>query len=336
MGYKTDICQPLYRSAYKESIVMIRSIKNHGFSLTEVLIAMVILTTGMVFIAGIFPAAIHLSTISVERVNASLAAEEAFANIRIYAQGRPETNSDDFCPSINNLTLNLNSLPNFSSSGKISDGSQSFPFIINNSDKVFPATEELDPNVFAYPSDDGRDINDKQYFWSAVLRFTKPIDPMTNSCPLVQVTVFVCRKVQSRLKYYDPNEFFSGTFNPNQTIDYPMAVPIEVVLVPGYQDRLQIQNNDMKTFIDNGYTIVDDETGRMYRVIERLKGINNDNTIVLDRNWDKWWFDKDGNWNSDDKDDDVLRDDIRVWVVPPPVNGNRNPCVAVYQRILKL
>ena len=88
MESKTDICQPLYRPTYEESIVMIKAIKNHGFSLTEVLIAMAILTTGMVFIAGIFPAAIHLSTISAERVNASLAAEEAFAKIQLYAQGR--------------------------------------------------------------------------------------------------------------------------------------------------------------------------------------------------------------------------------------------------------
>ncbi len=314
---------------------MIRAIKKHGFSLTEVLIAMAILTTGMVFIAGIFPAAIHLSMVSTERVNASLAAEEAFAKIQLYACGRPNSDFDDFDPG------ELDELSNFT--GPYNDvfaGEQSFPFIIEDSDSVFPATEKLRPEVFAYPCDDGRDIEDKHYFWSAVLRLTEPYDSTTNPRPLVQVTVFVCRKVRAGLNYHDPNEFFG---NPGHTIDYPMAVPIEVEFVTGHDDRLKIKNGEteiqdrmIKTFVNDGYTIVDDETGRIYRVIERLKG-NNDNIIVLDKNWNKWWW----NWNNVQQkylwEDDATRDnDIRVWVVPVPANGNRRPCVAVYQRILKL
>ncbi|MCK4887136.1 MAG: prepilin-type N-terminal cleavage/methylation domain-containing protein [Planctomycetes bacterium] len=304
---------------------MIRAIKNHGFSLTEVLIAMAILTTGMMFIAGIFPAAIHLSTVSVERVNASLAAEEAFAKIQLYAQGRPNSNFDDFRPT----PLYLDDLPHFSN-GNVGDGEQSFPFIVENSDDVFPATKKLRPEVFAYPSDENKDIEDKQYFWSAVLRLAEPYDSMTNPRPLVQVTVFVCRKVRAGLNYHDPNEFFGGGFDPQAVkIDYPMAVPIEVSLVG--DDRLQIRNSEMKTFINDGYTIVDDETGRIYRVIERLKG-NNDDVIVLDKDWNKWWLDDDGDW-----DNNATRNsNIRIWVVPVPANGNKRPCVAVYQRILKL
>ena len=288
---------------------------------------MVILTTGMVFIAGIFPAAIHLSTISAERVNASLTAEEAFAKIQLYAQGRTPDSiiPDDFNP------RNLSRLKNFNSydSNDIFIGDESFPFIINESNKVFPATEKLDPNVFAYPSDDGRDIKDKQYFWSAVLRLAEPYDQLTNPRPLVQVTVFISRKVQSGLKYHDPNEFFGSIFNSNTVIDYPMAVPIKVSLVG--DDRLRIDNAGMKTFINDGYTIVDDETGRIYRVIERLKGTS-DNIIVLDKKWDRWWRDNNGDW----KEDATRNTDIRVWVVPPPINGNRRPCIAVYQRELKL
>jgi len=314
---------------------MIRAIKNHGFSLTEVLIAMAILATGMVFIAGIFPAAIHLSTVSVERVTASLAAEEAFANIRLYAQGRPEPDDfDDFYSSISNPSLN--SIPHFSDGGEIRKGDQSFPFIIDESYKLFPATKKLDPNVFAYPSDDGRNIKDKQYFWSAVLRFTSPYDKDVNPRPSVQVTVFVCRKVQAGLKYYDPNEFYSNTVNPNATIDYPMAVPIKVNWDSSKPDRLTITDSEKKTFIDNGYTIVDDETGRIFRVVERLKG-DSDNIIVLDRNWSRWGW----NWNNAQQkylwDYNATRDtNIRVWVVPRPANGNRKPCVAVYQRELIL
>jgi len=309
---------------------MIRAIKNHGFSLTEVLIAMAILTTGMVFIAGIFPAAIHLSTISAERVNASLAAEEAFAKIQLYAQGNPNSNFDDFRPT----PLYLVDLDNFSDSD-VGDGKESFPFIVKGSDSVFPATEKLRPEVFAYPSDENKDIEDKQYFWSAVLRLTTPYDSVTNRRPLVQVTVFVCRKVRAGLKYHDPNEFFDdyGPKDPDDPYgtEYPRAMPIEVTWDSTKPDRLEIDRSEMKTFINDGYTIVDDETGRIYRVIERLKG-NNDKIIILDKNWDRWWWDVGGDWDSD-----VTRDtDIRVWVVPVPVNGSRRPCVAVYQRILKL
>jgi len=192
--------------------------------------------------------------------------------------------------------------------------------------------------VFAYPCDDGRDIEDKQYFWSAVLRLTEPYNSVTNPRPLVQVTVFVCRKVRAGLKYYDPNEFYSGSFYPDDEIDYPMAVAIKVSWDASRPDRLTIEKSNPSpngekiwTFINDGYTIVDDETGRIYRVIERLKGTNDD-VIVLDREWNRWWWDAGGDW-----DDNATRNtNIRIWVVPVPVNGNRRPCVAVYQRILKL
>ncbi len=315
---------------------MIRAIKNHGFSLTEVLIAMAILTTGMVFIAGIFPAAIRLSTISAERVNASLAAEEAFAKIQLYAQGNPLDTGDDFDPG------ELSSLDNFSIND-VRDGKESFAFIIDESVAVFKATEELDPNVFAYPSDDGRDIKDKQYFWSAVLRLAEPYDPIADNRPLVQVTVFICRKVRTGVKYYDPNEFYNSPFSPTADINYPMAVPIRVSWDSSKPDRLTIDNSNpgpggekIRTFINDGYTIVDDETGRIYRVTERLKG-SSDDVIILDRNWNRWWWEWDNVQEKYLWKKDVTRDtDMRVWVVPPPANGNRRPCIAVYQRELKL
>ena len=58
---------------------------------------------------------------------------------------------------------------------------------------------------------------------------------------------------------------------------------------------------------------MDDDTGRIYRVLERYP-YPDDETILLDRDWE-------GGDN--------------VWVVPPPVNGGRNPCIAIYQEVIR-
>jgi len=59
--------------------------KNHGFSLTEVLIAVGILMVGMLMVAGLFPVAIHLTAVSTERTIGAVVADEAFAKMRLYA-----------------------------------------------------------------------------------------------------------------------------------------------------------------------------------------------------------------------------------------------------------
>jgi prepilin-type N-terminal cleavage/methylation domain-containing protein len=269
---------------------MARLCKNRGFSLTEVLIAVGILAVGMTFIAGVFPAGIYLTTIATERTIAAVAADEAFAKIRIYAVGDLSVTTDD----VDLAGLKTNELTDF------------------NGPTVFPATANIDPNEFAYPSDPGIDVSEKQYCWSALCRRAAP-DPNR----LVQVTVFVCRKVSKNLKYHDPN--VGGTVN------WPMPVRVGVEAVVGADNELRIRSRpgayDDKTFINDGYTIVDDATGRIYRVLERYK--SPDDRILLDRKWD----DKDWQGNT------ILLP--KVWVVPPPVNGGRYPCIAVYQKVIR-
>ena len=48
-------------------------------------------------------------------------------------------------------------------------------------------------------------------------------------------------------------------------------VPVKVPILPGGNDELTITDNNKKTFINDGYTIVDNQTGRIYRVLERYK-----------------------------------------------------------------
>lgn len=224
-----------------------------GFSLTEVLLAVGTLAIGMIFIAGVFPAAIHSTTIATERTVAAVVADEAFAKIKIYA-------------------VNLGLLP--------ATGCYDF----NDVSSVPINTDE-----FAYPST-GTGIMQKQYYWSALCR---RVDGSN-----VQVTVFVSRKVGSGTTYV------GGQNRP---------VPAQVEVLQFSNDELQIIGEE--TLINDGYTIVDNETGDIYRVLERYVPPN-DNLVELDRAW------QGGLTGS-------------VWVVPPPIGGGRCPCIAIYQRVIR-
>jgi hypothetical protein len=158
----------------------------------------------------------------------------------------------------------------------------------------FSGLVPIDPTEFAYPSTE--EVREKKYSWSALCRGAGPLD--------VQVTVFVCRKVGAGLKYWDPL-----TGGPDS--DWPMPFPVGVSQ-GGNNDELQITGNE--TFINDGYTIADDETGRIYRVLERYPSATN--TIKLDGAW-------------------LGSATGSVWVVPPPFGSGRGPCIAVYQRVIE-
>ena len=248
--------------------------KNSGFSLTEILIAVGILAVGMVFIAGVFPAGIYLTTIATERTIAAVAADEAFAKMRIYDVNLASTqwplDPTSHCVDFNEVSSVV-----------------------------------IDPCEFAYPSTDT--VAEKQYYWSALCR-RAGFDPNR----LVQVTVFVSRKVSPNLKYRTPNGTDDGT--------WPVPVKVNVSLGTG-NNELQISGGK-EAYINDGYTVVDDATGRIYRVLERYKPPN-DSIILLDGLWE-------GASGAGD-----------VWVVPPPVIGNppvthgRYPCIAVYQKVIR-
>jgi type II secretory pathway pseudopilin PulG len=266
---------------------------NNGFSLTEVLFAVATLAIAMLFIAGTFPVAIYFSTIATERTIAAVVADEAFAKIRLYA----DPNEYDAINDINMPYL-----------GERLQTQTRF-----NDANAFPAAFGIDPNEFAYPSVRRINISEKKYFWSALCR---RVDLTTE---LVQVTVFVSRKVGSGATYWVRNS--DGSLNPMGS--YPIPIAVEVEVSPIRPDELSIIDVipgdavDEKTFINDGYTIVDDETGQIYRVLERYAAPD-DNRIQLDRPWVPGV---------------VLPD--KVWVVPPPANGGRYPCIAVYQKVIR-
>ena len=240
---------------------MNNELKNSGFSLTEVLLAVGTFAIGMIFISGTFLTGIHFATIATERTIAAIAADEAFAKIKLYGV------------SLTNPNLVVDRLT---------------PFEVLNPIAV---------DEFAYPST--KRVARKQYYWSALCR-------QVDSNPanrLVQVTVFISRKVGNRSTYP------GGTQRP-----VPVEVGVSTVPGVGNENKLTINVPAEETFISGGRTIVDNQTGRLYRVLKR--DADAPNIIVLDRVW------QGGLSNS-------------VWVVPPPLGGGRYPCIAIYQKVIR-
>jgi len=257
--------------------------RNSGFSLTEVLMAIGVLAVGMIFVAGVFPVGLYFAAVSTEQTIAAVAADEAFAKIRLYGDPNDSKTED-----VKLDQLKVEELTDF------------------NNISVFPALAEADPCEFTYPSNN-TELSQRRYSWSALCRLTDPYDDVNNPNPAVQVTVFVCRKTGANLKY--PNPAGGGT------VDWPVPVNVDVSTVPGRLDELKITNQQEKIFINDGCTIVDNRTGRIYRVLERYP--SPDDTILLNQDWD----DTSG--------------PAAVWVIPPAVNSGKSPCIAVYQKTIR-
>jgi hypothetical protein len=241
---------------------------NPGFSLTEVLLAVGTLAIGMLFIAGTFLAGVYFTTVSTERTIAAIAADEAFAKIKLYD-------------------------PDFA--GLLFDSQRPLEMIRLKSGAFFP------PDEFAYPSTDT--VTDKQYYWSALCRRLRlDVDPNSR---LVQVTVFVSRKIAAHTRYRNP-------VNP---LDDMRPVPVEVgVFHPaGAANNVLTVETGKEMFINDGYTIVSNQSGQIYRVVERDAA--QPNRIILDKVWGVGG--------------------ASVWVIPPPFDSGRYPCIAVYQKVMR-
>ncbi|MFQ6034833.1 MAG: hypothetical protein ACE5NM_03170 [Sedimentisphaerales bacterium] len=237
---------------------MSNEVKNAGFSLTEVLLAVGTLGIGMLFIAGTFLTGIHFSTISAEQTTAAVAADEAFAKIRLYGVNLSGLTADQLKP--------------------------------------FEPLRSIDPNEFAYPSTN-IDASQKQYYWSALCR---RVDS-SQAARLVQVTIFVTRKAGSAASYRGVK-------------GWPIPMQVAISRAAG-SNSLTITEADKITWVNDGYTIVDNKTGRIYRVLKR--DAEQPNLVTLDR---PWQGEQTGS----------------VWVVPPPIGGGRNPTIAIYQKVMRL
>lgn len=244
-----------------------------GFSLAEVLMATGVLALGMAFIAGVFPAGLNYTILSTERTMSAVVADEAFAKIRLYG--------------VDDVNLPPLGLPLQGCSEILTD---------SYFHRTIPQIE------FGYPSAASIPLEEKTYYWSAICR---RISGTAAGQTLVQVTVFVSRKTMANIDYY-----LNQAGSPVPGGSRPAAVQIQVT-GQANSFQLTINNTNYRTYIPVPSTIVEDFSGRIYRVIDRDS--SNPSIIILDKPWQ-----------------DSLA--TSVWVVPPPVGGGRYPCVGVFQK----
>jgi len=311
---------------------MIKNLKQPGFSIAEVLIALGILTVALVFIAGVFPVGIHFTQETIDKTTAAIAANEAFAKIKLYASVVP----DD----VNNT------LPGFSAKQHRDFNDWFMDTAFDPEDSNLP-NYYIDANAFTYPSDSSISIEQKKYCWSALCRWNAkdPNFPVDNERK-VQVTVFVFNRGSHNLKYYkadtgeitgidsydtkfdDPDDY--GKISPTLEVsNFPQPVRVEVLAVPNVENEIQIVQSQEKYLINDGDLLIDDYSGELFRGLERYPPPDDD--IVL---LDKKWYEPAGVNN------------YYMWVAVPAAapgssgSGNiqlsgKSPCVGIYQKVIR-
>jgi hypothetical protein len=234
---------------------MSRNVRQHGFSLTETLLAVATLAVGLLFIGGTFMTGVYFSTVSTERTIGSVVADEAVAKIRLY-----RLDPSAITPA------SLYALdPN-------SGDPASVPYVPFDWLSGIPSSEYL------YPSTG--DTTVAQYSWAAICRRL--------SGRLVQVTVFISRETGAHSQYWVRKR---GAAWPGLDVtDLPRPVRVGVVQDVGSPTReIQIVDSvaadgiDERAFISDGTSIVDDATGQVYRVLER--SATQPDRVTLDRPW---------------------------------------------------
>lgn len=258
---------------------MTRKRQQFGFSLTETLMAVGTLAIGMSFIAGTFLTGIYLSVFSTERTIAAVAAEEAFAKMRIFGLD-PEDSA-----------LKTTAFVDYDDLAAVPD-----------EEWMYPSTPESSA---------------KQYSWTGICR------RVADGSDLVQCTVFVSRRTGGPQKFWKRG---TGTTNLDLEVTnrpHPVRINVsrnsttaenEILIL----DAVSSDSVDERAFVSDGSILVDDATGRMYRLMER--SADDLGKVVLDRDWEGGDLSQESGW---------------MWVVPPAATGGKNPGVAVYQETIR-
>jgi len=275
--------------------------KHNGFSLTEVLMAVGILSVGMMLIATMFPVGIYLTTVASERTMAAIVSDEAFAKIQLYGFENPKPQPDTplLRAEFYEKTFDYEQAHNDPCLG-------SSPCLPGSYD-LFPDINEIDPNEFSYPPVDPCATGNRQYYWSALCKKLSNVPTETEYL----VTVFVARKTNPALTYYWRDPYHC--YDPNSS-NRPRIVDVNVEGSPSGLDKLKISEPNKAKYVNPPTTILNNGSGRLYRVVDRT-GVDA-NIVTLDRNWDAT----------------PLR--RPVWLIPPPDTGGRNADIEVFQRII--
>lgn len=288
------------------------------------LIATAIMTVGLVMIATIFPVGVRLTGLSAERSVAAVVADEAFAKIQLYglrdfadwpAALLNPTNpvaAETMC-SPYRYTAGYAGPDGVYWTGDDNDVSPGLDGSWGTTDDIYWDAAEL-----VYPSSVDHIDQEKRYYWSALCRRVDIKD--------VQVTVFVTSKTFAGMSYHAFQH--NGTdYVPSQTGPWPSPVRVSISFdtAAGKEKILYLADDayytaaEAQAFFGEGYTIVDDYTGKIYRVLE-VNSIGGVTEIMLYDEWEPNFGNPTGG---------------AVWVVPPGVGSDRYPCVGVFQRVIR-
>ncbi len=221
-----------------------------GFSLTEVLFAAGILVIGFMLIAGTLPVGIKLTAMGTERTIGAVAADEAFAKVRLFG-----ISDLDFWP----VDPNVHCV-----------------------DYAYVSQLILSANSaeYSYPSTDIRpDV--KRYHWAAMCKYNLADWGLDT----FQVTVFVSRDTGLNTKYPYPS-WDPLNVNPLLLARYPrpVRIPVDAMGATGMVDTIQVvgatlsDSQDLARLITDESVLLDDRTGQIMRVLERFR---NDPTFTI-------------------------------------------------------
>lgn len=296
-----------------------------AFTLTEVLISAGILAIGFMLIAGAFPVGVKLTSLATERTIGSVATQEAIAKIKIHGLDMSQWNTY-FSNSIDGLSY-----------GNCFDYSEIIRLDrLNIIDPFFSNYLSIMPkDECYYPSTNLVAQADKKYHWSALCR---RISPFAND---VEVTIFVSRLGGAGIQYpgnpiptpanhdQDPLNYQVKPAPSQQNYPEPYMIQLLEMVDPTVDptEKTLIIPAGYETYFREGAVILDDITGQIFTIQERL---NAGQQIVLDRKWHTY----------------VAGNIYNVWVIPsaiktlgigatPPTLGGRWPCVWVFQDKIK-
>jgi len=132
-----------------------------GFSLTEVLMAVGVLSIGIMLVATMFPVALYLTTVASEKTMAAIVADQAFAKMQLYGYVPQAADGDGF---------------------------------VRYKFRMVDDEHKMDPNEFIYLVEGS---GQPQYSWEALCRkLNSDVNDMRYS-----VKLFVSRKTAPNLKY---------------------------------------------------------------------------------------------------------------------------------------
>ena len=308
------------------------------------LIATGIMAIGLVMVATIFPVGVKLTALTTERTIAAVVADEAFAKIQLYGlrdfefpDGSPKwvvLDPSIACSDFQYVT-SYTGPDGFADNGDETVASYGANGSLGGGDDVY---------LTQYPSTPLPAGQRHNYHWSALCRRV--------GAKNVQVTVFVTRKIAAASLYrawdYDPTvpDFVANAANP-----WPKPVPVNVQYNYNNQDPPPLRELVLDTtdtinaewdsdlgqtdvvfrFFDEGYTIVNNRDGKIYRVLEMKDADDNGirETIVLQQDWQ--WF----GYDSNPLNPPITAQLETIWLVPPAAGSGRYPCVGVYQKVIR-